>query len=153
MNRLLDLLFDGRRLLVLTALVIVASVAASFLVMGTPAHQRDLRMDEARVRDLERLQSALREWHREHGDLPPTLAALAAQPGLALDISDPLTGVAYGYRRDGSRRFELCAEFSTDSGERGSRNGAPGISQEQWRHGSGRTCYWREASEPKPGEA
>ncbi len=126
----------GTWLMVLAGIVVLATVAAAVAVMGSPAEQRRVRIDERRVDDLQRIEAALRAYQAETRALPETLEALDARPGVALD-SDPETGSRYDYRRTGNNTFELCATFVTDTAA-----GRPGRWQEpRWVHGAGRHCF------------
>lgn len=136
----------GTWLLVLAGIVVVATVAGAIVVMGSPAEQRRMRIDERRVDDLRRIEAAVRLYHGDAGALPATLDVLAAQPGVALDAADPETGSSYGYRKAGGDAFELCATFATDTAAR-----KPGEhwQEPRWAHGAGRHCFTFRIEEPK----
>jgi type II secretory pathway pseudopilin PulG len=129
----------GRWLLVVAGVVIVATVAAAIVVTGTPGVQRQLRMDDRRVDDLQQIQVAARAYRERTGALPESLEALAAQPGVGLSMADPATSRPYAYRRLAGDRFSLCAVFATDTGR--PREGARRWIDLQWAHGSGRQCF------------
>ena len=129
----------GRWLLVAAALVIVATVVTAIAVMGMPGVQRELRMDDRRVDDLRQIQVAVRAYRERTGALPESLQILAAQPGLALSVADPVTSAPYEYRRMPGDRFSMCAMFATDTGR--PRNGAQRWIDPQWAHGAGRQCF------------
>lgn len=129
----------GRWLLIAAALVIAATVAAAIAVMGSPSAQREARLDQRRVRDLDRIADAVREHARRHGQPPADLAMLARQPGVRLAIADPVSAAPYAYRVDDARSFRLCARFGTDT--------AATTDEEQrwidrrWLHGAGEQCF------------
>ena len=128
----------GTWLMVLGGIVVLATVAGAVAVMGSPAEQRRMRIDERRVEDLQRIEAAVRAYHAEVRALPETLDTLDARPGVALDASDPETASRYDYRRTGNNAFELCATFATDTAA-----GRPGRrwQEPRWVHGAGRHCY------------
>lgn len=129
----------GRWLLIAAALVIVATVAAAIVVMGSPSEAREARLDERRVRDLDRIADVVRTYAQRHGQPPADLAALAQQPGVRLAIADPVSAAPYPYRVSDADSFRLCASFSTDT--------AKIVTEEQsridrhWLHGAGEQCF------------
>lgn len=132
----------GRRLLVAAGIVAVAALVGGFILMGSPSAQREQRMDQRRVSDLQQIETTLRNHFDETGALPPDLATLAARPGVGLSIRDPDTGAPYGYRIEAPQRFALCADFSTDTAavRRGQRAWMMPV---EWAHGVGNTCFKR----------
>ena len=133
----------GRWLLVAAGVVVVATIAAGIAVMGVPSQQRDARIDQHRVRDLDRIVDAVGKYVEDRGSLPPTLEVLAGLPGRRLPIADPVDGAPYGYRIVGDRAFQLCADFVTDTAT------TPDIAEPgpgdrvEWLHGAGRQCFGR----------
>jgi len=130
----------GRPLMIVAAVVILATVAAAIYVMGAPDAQRQRRLDERRVADLSAIQQAIEAHYREHGALPLDLRTLAARPGLGLEIVDP-AGSPYQYRAEGARAYRLCAVFATDTADRSATGFAP--ANREWAHGIGSTCFRR----------
>lgn len=131
----------GRWLLVAAAVVVVATIVAAVATMGLPSTQREIRLDERRVRDLQRIVTAVDGYAGDHGSLPPDLATLAARPGLRLAITDPVDASPYSYEPTGERTFRLCAVFSTDTAEPPQAEGARVA--DEWLHGAGRQCFQR----------
>ena len=131
----------GRWLLVAAAVVVVATIVAAVATMGLPSTQREIRLDERRVRDLQRIVTAVDAYAANHGSLPPDLATLAAQPGLRLAIADPVDASPYSYEPTGERTFRLCAVFSTDTAEPPQAGDARVA--DEWLHGAGRQCFPR----------
>lgn len=131
----------GRWLLVAAAVVVIATIVAAVTTMGLPSTQRDIRLDERRVHDLQRIVTALHAYAENHGSLPPDLATLAAQPGLNLAIADPVDASPYAYEPTGERTFRLCAVFITDTAEPPQAEDARVA--DEWLHGAGRQCFQR----------
>lgn len=128
----------GAWLLAAGAIAVLASLAAAIAVIGTPAQQRRMRFDEARVRDLERLQLAIAGYRRDEGRLPPRLDAIARlRRDTPRDDRDPETGAPYGYRIIEGDRYALCAVFALPTPDSG-RWADP-----DWRHPAGRHCFSR----------
>ncbi|MCL7714244.1 DUF5671 domain-containing protein [Stenotrophomonas mori] len=131
----------GRRVLWATGIVTALSIAAGATVMDSPVRQRLLRLDNARVEQLQTLDSAVRLWWSAHQTLPADLAALAAQPGVNLPRHDPDGGSDYRYRPLDATRYALCADFATDSGEPRARWHTPVVGE--WAHPAGAHCFQR----------
>ena len=139
----------GPVMAIVASMVVVAAVVAGIASIGLPGEQRQARLDQRRIEDLQRIAEAVELHHREHGQLPADLATAAARPGWDLGLLDPVSGEAYDYRPLQGDRFELCAVFTTDSGE---REGAGWNAPLEWRHGAGRHCFNREVRRvEKPG--
>lgn len=130
----------GRWLLVAAAVVVVATIIAAVATMGLPATQRDIGLDERRVRDLQRIVTAVHSHATAHGSLPQDLATLAAQPGRRLAMFDP-GGAPYTYEPAGERTFRVCAVFTTDTAQPPQAEDARVA--DEWLHGSGPQCFQR----------
>lgn len=131
----------GFWLLVAAAVAIAATVTAAIVVMGSPAVQRERRMDETRVQQLMQIERALRMVHEREGRLPDDLAALAREPGLGLDLSDPQTAAPYRYRTQGANAFQLCAVFARNSADDRRRAPFGPDADLAWRHPAGSHCF------------
>lgn len=134
---------SGHRVLWATGIATVLSIAAGVWVMDSPMRQRLLRVDETRVGDLRTLESAVDRWWHEHQALPADLGVLAAQPGVSLPLHDPDGRSDYRYRPLDGQRYELCADFATDSSEHRSRRGVAWAGG--WSHPAGPHCFRRNA--------
>jgi len=139
----------GRWLAIVASVVVVATVVAAIVVMGSPSAQREAKVDARRAADLFRIGSAIDRWVERNDALPPDLAALAAEPGARLAIVDPVTAVPYAYAITGARSYELCATFTTDTAQSGHVEAWPG---EAWAHDVGPHCFERKAKVPGKGE-
>lgn len=130
-------------------LVILASIVAGFMVIGSPAEQRSRRYDSQRVADLQSIQwQIVNFWQRKEA-LPASLAEIEDPISGFMIPTDPKTGEQYSYKLVGqsARAFELCATF--DSASKGSLSsshsltypvGKPG---ENWEHTEGVQCFDR----------
>lgn len=135
-----------------SSVVIVVAIIASLFVVGSPAKQRDARLDQNRVSDLQTIQSSLIDYWRDKEALPETLAALEDDIIGYRNPVDPQSGEAYEYTVTSELRFQLCATFSTQSD--GSDQGiyfAPKVYDfgymggdfDVWSHTEGRVCFDR----------
>ncbi|CAN5309515.1 hypothetical protein BH11PSE14_BH11PSE14_11240 [soil metagenome] len=123
----------------------IAAVIAAIFAMGTPAQQRQVRLDDRRVQDLIDVADAVRTEFKSKSRLPSSLSELAAKPGVRLVIADPVTGKPYEYASTGQHSFRLCADFVTDTAVTPSFRNEYG--SDAWHHGRGRQCFEREAKQ------
>lgn len=130
--------------------VVLLSIAAGFLIIGTPAVQRDRRFDEQRVSDLQVLQSQIVNYWDQKDALPQELDDLEDSISGYAVPNDPDTKEPYEYMVVDELSFELCAAFKTSSDDFGAYSVPAdpyfyrGISSQQnWAHNAGRTCFER----------
>ena len=128
----------GRALVVAAAVAVLATSVAAIVVIGAPASQRQARLDERRVDDLQRIEAAIVGYARREGRLPPSIEVLPRETGRRLSLVDPLGAAAYRYEPDEGRRYRLCAEFATDT--RDVLRHDAGF-DEGWRHPIGAHCF------------
>lgn len=135
-----------------SSVVIVAAIIASLFVVGSPAKQRDARLDQNRVSDLQSIQSSLIDYWRDKETLPETLAALEDDIIGYRNPVDPETGEAYEYSVTDELSFQLCATFATESDGSGQSVypkpmmydfGYMGGDFDVWSHAEGRVCFDR----------
>lgn len=130
----------GKTLLVAATLVVVAVLGAALWVVGSPAAQREVRLDERRIGDLVRLETAVEEYWKQHRSLPAELARLSQVYGRSLPLQDPAGNPPYAYERTGTGSYRLCATFATDTADR--EAGRTGT-QMRWLHAAGLQCFDR----------
>lgn len=133
----------GRPMLVFAGALVLATLVAAVWMMDSPAVQRDQRLDQRRIGELSQLQTLVEEWARSRGTLPPSLAELAAQPGIAPALRDPLDGKPYDYAVLGERRYRLCAVFATDTAALREPPYAHVGNPVEWAHPAGPHCFER----------
>lgn len=122
-----------RVLLGLLIVVIGGAVAAGLVVLGWPATQRELRLDDRRAQDLDAIVNQVHIYRLKHKTMPESLPAMFAEaPWMAMP-QDPVTAAVYEYRVVDHERYEVCAFFQRQSETRAHR----------WPHGAGRTCFTR----------
>lgn len=128
------------------AVVVLASIVAGFVLIGTPGDARALRFDQERRNDLQAINLEVAQYWQAKRTLPETLDALA-ESGLYFDVpTDPETNEAYGYSALSDETFELCATFSrsSDKLDTGTR---PVYSPERtwtnWDYEAGEYCFER----------
>ena len=146
----------------------IAAVSYSFLIMGSPAKQRLLRLDDRRTGDLQNIQYQIINYWQQKEKLPEKLSSLSNPlSGYSLPVDPEFEkGNAYEYSVKGNLKFELCATFAMPmpQGWREYNNGGGimpmmpyggkdiavtsypypgGGMNESWDHQSGRTCFER----------
>jgi hypothetical protein len=153
---------------ILGTLLVLLAIIFSFCVMGSPAKQRSLRLDDRRVGDLQNIQYQVINYWQQKEKLPETLKDLAnPMTGFSLPVPPNFEkGEQYEYLIKDKKNltFDLCATFSlpmpkswqeyqndsvvfpikTEVGLDGASYPVPiGESKESWNHETGRTCFER----------
>jgi len=98
-----------------SATAVVAAVAFGLALLGSPAQERERRIDARRVADLHGIAAASNLYWSRHSRLPASLDDLTAAPGLRVNTRDPLSSETYGYEALDSLRYEVCATFDGES--------------------------------------
>ncbi|MCX6714809.1 MAG: DUF5671 domain-containing protein [Candidatus Uhrbacteria bacterium] len=132
-----------------TSVLIIGSIIGGFFLVGSPAHQRTIRMDNQRVSDLQNIQSQVINYWTQKSSVPKVLTDLQDPISGFIVPTDPVTKNAYTYRVKDVHAFELCATFTEASvNEVGagyttpsypSRAGATDV----WTHNKGEVCFER----------
>lgn len=130
------------------AAVVVLAVGAALWLMDSPTQERQRRLDERRVSDLQAIERALDIYFSRHGGLPETLSELGEGYGVAERRHDPVSGEPYGYRATGERSHELCATFDTASPAGGDDRWR--VDGYFWSHPRGHHCFEIEATDVNP---
>lgn len=122
----------SRAITVAAILIVVATVVAAFVTIGSPNHARAEALDRQRVSDLGDVAAELHEDYSA-GPLP----ALLPQPR-----HDPVSAKPYEYRRFGDNRYQLCATFELPTPP--DKRTGPDVNT-FWHHPAGRFCYTLDA--------
>lgn len=125
--------------------LVVASIAAGFFIMGSPAQVRLYRFDDQKISDLQSIQWQVVEYYRSKQVMPETLSALEDPISGFKVPSDPQTGSEYGFEATGENSFWLCAEFNMVSTKIDRTFERPVMigGEENWQHGTGKECFKR----------
>lgn len=151
-------------LLVKSVVLVLAVIVWSFTVMGGPGSQRNLRLDQRRVEDLQSIQWQVISFWQQKEKLPVSLEELKNPiSGFSLP-QDPEfeKGSVYEYKKLADNKFELCANFTLPipkgwvENNKGGFGGVmpardiavssrpyPGGMNDSWDHEAGRTCFER----------
>lgn len=129
-----------------------ASIIVGLFLAGSPMQQRRVRFDERRVGDLQMLQNeVINNWSLKN-TLPKTIDELGSPLTGFTVPRDPKTGEPYGYRVLSPLKFELCADFETDTDAANIPSAKPlpravyptdYYGAEHWNHTAGRVCFER----------
>jgi hypothetical protein len=137
---------------VAATLAAALAVIAGLVLLGTPSHARERKLDEIRVNDLASISAAIDEFWAKRTALPDSLDSLVSAQQLDRVPKDPGTNSPYTYLRSGDRSYRLCATFQHPSDTsvvtRASNvvyyaNGSPQYVADahSWRHGAGESCF------------
>ena len=136
-------------LLGIVTAVVLAAVGLGIYIGDSPSESRAVRLDQQRVRDLQGIDRAVKDYWEENEELPQTLDALKDAPARVRTVSDPVTGERYEYRALEGSNYELCAVFETDS-SKGRFGSEPAFAGGRWAHGEGRVCFGEDAKPEDP---
>lgn len=147
-----------------TVLVLFA-IVWGFMVMGGPGAQRNLRLDQRRIEDLQAIQYQVINFWQQKEKLPTTLDDLKNPISNFSIPQDPefQKGLTYEYNKLDGKKFELCATFTLPIPKGLIENGRSdygvmpvkdisvssmpypgGGTNDSWDHQEGRTCFQRE---------
>ena len=126
-------------LLKISSLLCVAAIVGGLWLTGGPGHQRQLRMDERRITQLNELSQQIDTFYNNHQALPTRLSELAKGTMLEpTDFQDPETEESFGYQPKQGRQYELCATFNAPTRQRKYAYEPAG---DKWAHPAGRHCF------------
>jgi len=160
-SSIINIIFSG-----IGIIFVISAISYSFLIMGSPAKQRLLRLDDRRVGDLQNIQYQIINYWQQKEKLPVKLSDLSNPlSGFSLPVDPEFEkGNAYEYFVKDKLKFELCATFALPmpQGWREYNGGGimpmmnyggkdiavssfpyPGGVNESWDHQIGRTCFER----------
>lgn len=115
------------------SLLVLVAIVAGLMVGGSPEAERDRRLDEMRVADLQRLAGVISVYYEKTSSLPVSVAALVDGQSLQSEPLDPVTAEPYGYEIQANDAYALCATFDNRSD----------IARDAdfWSHDAGRVCF------------
>lgn len=131
------------------AVLMVATIASGFVIIGSPTSIRMQRLDAQKVNDLQNIQWQVINYYQTKGRLPTDLAQLNDPLTGTIVPKDAESGQDYGYRvTTAPYSFEVCADFNVASdgvtGPDKSIAMHPGMTDDQnWQHSASQTCFER----------
>jgi hypothetical protein len=128
----------GAILLGVATVVVLVTVVAGFLTLGSPQDERLRQLDMRRIDDLRTIATSVElAYHdREPHMLPDRLTDPDVLRYVPRGVKDPVTGVPYGYRVTGPQSYELCATFQAALKE-----GDTEDMDRTWTHPAGQACF------------
>ncbi len=121
----------------ISLVVVLCTIGIGFAIVGSPQHERLVRLDTQKVSDLQSLESQIDSYYNQNHVLPKSLSSLNSSAGFI--PTDPQSGDQYGYTVVSTKTFSLCAMFNTSSTFSYKTNSP--LSSQSWNHGSGYTCF------------
>ena len=94
------------------SLAVALAVLAGLYLGGSPASQRQVRLDKQRVRHLRNLSEAIKAHWKESERLPASLDELVDGQRLESMPLDPESETEYGFEPVTAVAYRLCANFS-----------------------------------------
>jgi len=95
--------------------LVVATLAAGFFIIGSPNAIRLYRFDDQKVGDLQSIQYQIVNYWQSKEKMPTTLTDLQDPiNGFTIPV-DPQTSTTYEYSVTGATSFKLCATFNADT--------------------------------------
>ncbi|MBY0294310.1 hypothetical protein K2Q08_03190, partial [Patescibacteria group bacterium] len=124
----------------------ILTVAAGFLILGTPQQARLMRLDENKITDLQNIQYQIVSYWQAKQALPQSLTDLNDSISGFSAPNDPQSNQPYEYKVNGPHSFSLCANFNGVSQGNGSEQSYAkpyGVLQDNWAHTGGYICFER----------
>ena len=126
----------GKTLVAVATTLVVVSIIAGVILVGSPAQGRLQRLDAGRIEDLRGIMVAMDTFWIRNERLPASLEELMEDPRVQANNLDPGSGESYDYDLVDEETYELCATFDRESPEPARRTSA-----DFWSHGVGRQCF------------
>lgn len=137
---------ENKLVIFVAIIVIVVAVFAviGFILAGSPAQQRMVRLDQQRLSDLQLMQSNIVNYWDVKEELPESYGDVLNEFQYLEEEVDPETGMAYSYTRKGELTFELCADFTLESRDGRTVGVLPlYLKGKSWEYMPGRNCFER----------
>lgn len=102
-------------LLIITSLLVVATVVYGFVDGGSPKAVRSKRNDEARVTSIRAIKSAVDVYYNKNTRLPRSLAEIGDDLRYGGSLVDPETKQSFEFKISPDKSYEICATFATNT--------------------------------------
>lgn len=135
--------------LIVSIVVIIATLAASFTIISNPFLTKDWKADKATITKISGIDSTIKNYYAEKRSLPSSLEDLKNERSSYVQDMSSVT-----YERKSSSNYQLCSTFKRDSKEYKDLEDA-GYSypymvepvsvygENDWSHGKGKACFSR----------
>lgn len=123
-------------------IIIIASIAWGFSVLGSPRTQRLIKYDAQKINDLQMINSYVQSYYQMKGSMPQSINDLSTVQYSEIP-TDPQTGNPYEYKLVGqsAKAYELCAEFNLDAKDPRTPKTTTPYGDVSWIHPAGHYCY------------
>ncbi len=137
---------------IIVAGVVLLLVISGFVLIGSPAYQKNKNLDVIRVGNLHSIQYEVVSFFQQKGTLPSDLKQLEDPLSGFVPPRDPETNSDYKYSPTSKYTFEICADFKTefmvgDATDNNNYVNEPKYrsldTNENWQHGIGDVCFAR----------
>lgn len=108
----------------IVVLVVVSSIIASLVFIGSPQKERLRRFDGQKASSLWSVEREIVRYWEENKTVPENLSAIEESLYLPSELEDPQSGERYEYSKVNDNEYEVCAEFNFES-EESARYGRP----------------------------
>lgn len=126
--------FNLRKVLgLISLLLLVFGVVLTFSIMGSPKTQRDYRLDNLKINNLQSLEYSIQNYYDQYKSLPADLTKLDKYSQSS--TIDPTTKAVFKYEIVDEVNYKLCANFLKATPERVEVKANP------WYHEIGETCF------------
>lgn len=143
-----------RSVVIGVAILALVTIVSGFFIVGTPGQARLQRFDDAKITDLQNIQSQVVYYWQAKQVLPARLDDLNNSLNYGAVPVDSQTGAPYAYQVTGPLSFKLCATFNAEGGQNRYGYSVPRavapeyqekfpVAQDNWQHGSGEVCFDR----------
>jgi hypothetical protein len=126
----------GNTIVAVATTLVVVSIIAGVILVGSPAQGRRQKLDAERIADLTGIVTAIDSFWIRNERLPASLAELADDPRVHVNTVDPGSTESYDYDLLDEDSYRLCAEFDRESPAPVGRTAV-----DFWSHGVGRRCF------------
>jgi hypothetical protein len=127
--------------LIVSFVLILASIAWGFAVLGSPRTQQLLKYDQEKINGLTNISSAIESFYSTKGVLPKDLAELSSLNYITIP-QDTQSKKPFEYTKTGDITYSLCAEFNKASPDATTPNTyMRPIGYISWTHAAGRSCF------------
>ena len=121
-----------------SAVVIIASLVAGFMLVEPPKTSRAKAFDQQRLNNLQTIKYAVESYHSRFQQLPEALANLNDYQNIP---RDPRTDQPFVYEALGPAEYKLCATFETSNKEETAPDYYSGPYDISYLHDAGENCY------------
>lgn len=127
---------------VVAGVMVVASIAWGFYVLGSPQTQRLYKYDDQKVMDLQSINSYVQSFYSLKGALPATLDDIAKLQYTQMPL-DKQSNVQYEYHlvAQSAKSYQLCATFNKPSQDQGNSTSPYMDGGVSWKHEAGHKCF------------